>query len=66
MGRALLVAKYSLKTESGEFIDLNIATSHFESLDMDFSIKARKVQMSDTMNQILKDLPFSILVGDFN
>mgnify|MGYP006126490431 CR=1 FL=1 len=41
MGRALLVARYALKTDNGDTIELNVATSHFESLDMEFSLKAR-------------------------
>jgi hypothetical protein len=53
MGRALLIAKYSLVTEDGEILDINVATSHFESLD--FNSKAREAQMFDTMGQILKD-----------
>ena len=32
MGRALLVAKYSLITDDGDTIEFNVATSHFESL----------------------------------
>ena len=43
-----------------------IATSHFESMDNQISVKNRVGQLHDTLDVILGDEPNCIICGDFN
>ena len=65
MGRALLIAEYSVLIEDIA-THVYVCTSHFESLDMPICIKNRHNQMKDTFSIFLENEPNCVVAGDFN